>query len=274
MLLDWLDTWLTWAPLYLREMGYLRELRGIRRRWRQWRRAWEPHCRMTREVILSAVRRCPRRRKAVVFGSGYLHDVPLAELSAAFERVVLVDLLHPLAARWQARRFRNVQFVAADVSGTVEAVWQAVEERATPLPRSRPQLFLGDDEVDFVASVNLLSQLPCMPEQYLRAVGHPEAEIAAYCHDVVAAHLDYLRRLPGVVCLVADVEMVTISQAGREVARKSTLYGAEFPFTGQEWLWPLVPRKERYPHHGQHLFVVGVQDVKASRGVSAAAPSA
>ncbi len=274
MLLDWLDGWLTWPPLYLREMGYLRELRGIRRRWRQWRRAWEPHCRLTRELILAAVRRCSRRRTAVVLGSGYLHDVPLAELSTAFESVVLVDLLHPLAARWQARRHRNVHLLPADVSGTVEAVWQAVETPGTPLPGSRPTLFLDDEQVDFVASVNLLSQLPCLPEQYLRAVGWPEAEITAYCRAVVMAHLEYLCKLPGVVCLAADVEMLTVSQTGRELARKSTLYGVPFPFAGREWAWPLVPRKGRYPYHGEHLIVVGVEDVKASRAAGAAAPPA
>ena len=80
MLPEWLDNWLTWPALHLREMGYLRELYGIRRRRRQWRRAWEPHCGQTRQLILSAAQRCPRRRKAVVLGSGWLHDVPLAEL--------------------------------------------------------------------------------------------------------------------------------------------------------------------------------------------------
>ena len=274
MLLDWLDVWFTWPPLHLREMGYLRELHGIRRRWRQWRRAWQPHCQHTRQLILAAARRCPRRRKAVVLGSGWLYDVPLAELSAAFERVVLVDLLHPLATRWQARRYPNVDLAWADVSDTVEAVWQAVEVPGTPLPRSRPERFLDDDDIDLVASVNLLSQLPCMPELYLRRVGsHPGPEIDAYGRDVVAAHLDYLRRLPGVVALIADVEQITFSSTGEELARKSTLYGESFPFVGQRWVWPLVPRKSRYPHNGEHLLVVGVEDVKSSRGGSATSPT-
>jgi hypothetical protein len=275
MLLEWLDPWLTRVPLHLREMGYLRELHGIRRRWRQWRRAWAPHCRQTADVILAAMSRCPRRRKAVILGSGFLHDVPLQQLAAAFDRVVLVDLVHPLAARWQARRFGNVELLAADVSGTALAVWQAVEVPGTPLPRSLPELFLDDDEVDLVASVNLLSQLPCLPEQYLRRLGAAtEDQINDYCRDVVRAHLDYLRRLPGVVALVADVEAVTLTQGGREVARKCILYDVPLPFEGQQWRWPLVPRKARPPHHGVHLVVVGIEDVKEDRAARAAAPSA
>src|SRR4051812_15117335 len=104
MLLDLLDRFLTPVPLHLQEMGYLRELRGIRRRYRQWRWAWEPHCATTRDLIRAAMNRCRRRRKAVLFGTGYLHDVPLEELAAAFGSVVLVDLAHPLPARWRARQ--------------------------------------------------------------------------------------------------------------------------------------------------------------------------
>src|SRR5262249_23632393 len=150
-------------------------------------------------------KRCPRRRKAVVFGSGFLHDVPLEELCEAFQHVVLVDLIHPFSTRRKAKQC-GAALLTADVSETAEAVWLAVERPGTPLPRSRPRLFLRDDDVDFVASVNLLSQLPCMPESYLRCwQTHPADQIADYCRDVIEAHLSYLCDLPGVVTLIADV---------------------------------------------------------------------
>ena len=125
------------------------------------RSAWEPHCERSRQIVLAATQRCERRRKAVILGSGWLLDVPLAELCSSFNEVVLVDLLPPLATRWRTRRYRSVSLLAADVSGTAQAVWQAVEDRSS-LPRSVPDLFIGDEEVDLVVSLNLLSQLPCM----------------------------------------------------------------------------------------------------------------
>src|SRR5262245_59341303 len=143
-MLDWLDHWLTPCPLHLREMGYKRELFGIRRRWRQAAGAWETHCASTRRVILSAAGRCARRRKAVLFGSGFLHDVPLAELAAAFQRVILVDLIHPYSTRRRVSQYRNVECLGADVTGTVEGVWLAVERRGANLPVSRPRLFLDE----------------------------------------------------------------------------------------------------------------------------------
>jgi hypothetical protein len=262
MLTDWIELLIAPCPLWAREMGYVRDLLGIRRRYRQWRREWEPHCEHSRRVVRSAIARCRQRRKAVILGSGWLLDVPLAELSAGFRDVILVDILHPLATRWRTRRYRNVLLHTADVSGTAQGVWRAVEERS-PLPRAAPDLFVGDDEVDLTVSLNLLSQLPCLPEQYLHACGtHSREEITAWCQDVVRAHLDYLRRLRGVVTLISDVEARTISTSGAEVARHGTLYGVEFPFEGERWIWPLVPRKRRFPHHSEHLVVVGVVDIK------------
>jgi hypothetical protein len=261
-MLEWLERLLTPCPHWLREMGYLRELLGIRRRYKRWRWAWEPHCERSRQVIRAAMKRCPQRRKAIILGSGFLHDVPLEELCQSFAQVILVDLVHPLATRWRTRRGRNVHLVTADVSGTSQAVWLAVEQRS-PLPRATPELFVGDEQVDLVVSLNLLSQLPCMPEQYLNnARSHTAEEIKAYCQDVVHQHLEYLRRLPGVVSLISDVEAMTISTSGAEIARHGTLYGVAFPFAGERWIWPLVPRKRTFPYHTEHLLVAAVQDVK------------
>jgi hypothetical protein len=262
MLLEWLEMACTPAPPWLREMGYLRELAGIRQRYRAYRRDWEPHCERSRQVIRQAVGRCAARRKAVVLGSGFLHDVPLGELCAAFAEVVLVDLAHPPSVRLRTLHRRNVRLLAADVSGAAHAVWRAVEAR-TPLPRPAPELFLGDAEADLVVSLNLLSQLPCMPEQYVRAARtHPPREIDAFCGDVVSAHLAYLRALPGVVTLISDVEKTTLGPSGAEAARHGTLYGVDFPYAGERWVWPLVPRRGPFARHAEHLLVAGVVNVK------------
>jgi hypothetical protein len=262
MIADLLEILITPCPSWAREMGYLRELLGIRRRYRQSRSAWEPHCERSRQVVLAAMQRCEQRRKAIILGSGWLLDVPLAELCTSFQEVVLVDLLQPLATRWRTRRCRNVSLLAADVSGTAQAVWQAVEDRSA-LPRSLPGMFVRDQEVDLVVSLNLLSQLPCMPEQYLKeARTHTPEEIAAYCRDVVQAHLDYLHRLSGVVALIADVEARTVSATRTEVARHSTLYGVPFPYGGERWIWQIVPHKRGSPKHEEHLVVAGIVDFK------------
>src|SRR5262249_38890829 len=156
--------------------------------------------------------RCSRKKKAVLFGSGWLYDIPLADVAGAFEKVILVDLLHPFATRRAVRRYSNVTLLSADITDSIEAVWRVSWTRGATLPVARPALFVGDRDVDLVVSVNLLSQLPCTAETYLRRGGeHGEQAIFNWCRGVIRAHLDYLRRLPGVVAIITDTEVRTIS---------------------------------------------------------------
>jgi hypothetical protein len=244
---------MTTCPDHLRDMGCLREMLGIRRRRRRYRDAWRPHCANSRRLVLAAAQRCTRRRRAVVFGSGWLHDVPLDELAAAFDEITLVDLFHPLAVRWRARRYRNVRLVADDVTGTLEQVWRAGFERRGSSPLSVPPGSTRRLDADLTVSLNLLSQLPCMPERYLlRCRSHTSDEVLAWGREVIRAHLAYLGALPGVVALVTDVAVRTAIPP-REVG---TLYGVELPYKGETWDWDLVPGAES-------LRVVGVADIRA-----------
>jgi hypothetical protein len=262
----WLESLLTPCPWHLRAMGYLRELLDIKRCDHWWHWAWEPHFERTRQVILRAAGLCPQRRKAVVIGSGWLHDVPVNELAGSFREVVLVDLIHPLRTRWRSRKYGNVKLQSADVTDTVAEVYRVADDASAPLPRARPERFVGDPEIDLVASVNVLSQLPWMPAEYLIGRGaHENAAVFAYSQDVVRAHLEYLQRLPGVVALIADTSCLTVTQAGTIVRRTSTVYGVELPWQGERWIWRLVPRKRAWPHYGLHREVVGIANVKQGR---------
>lgn len=266
MLAAWLERLFSNCPAHLREMGYLREMVGIRRRWARYHAAWQAHCEQSRRLILAAADRCGQRRRAVVLGSGWLHDVPLAELSGRFDEVVLVDLFHPLACRLSARRYANVRMLAADVTGTIEEVWQAVETRGRPLPPPCHTLFRDDSSLDLTVSLNLLSQLPCMPERYLRESGRfPEAEIGAFSRSLVRAHLDYLPALPGVVALITDHQLTRVNRAGKVLDRKTTLYGVDLPWVDRSWTWTLVPPGRTRRGHGEILTVAGIEDVKSAR---------
>jgi hypothetical protein len=149
------------------------------------------------------------------------------------------------------------------VTGTLAELPRLARTPAEPLPRSSPELFLGDDRVDLVASVNLLSQLPCMPDRFLRQAGvRSWDEIDAYARHLIEAHLDYLARLPGTVALIADTECITVGSAARVVHQHSTIYGAAVPWAGETWTWQFLPRRAAYPHHGYQRLVVGIPDVK------------
>ncbi|MFM7149358.1 MAG: hypothetical protein ACKO23_05910 [Gemmataceae bacterium] len=266
MLAEWLESFWNTCPYYLRDMGCVREMLGVRRRWRRFRQAWEPHCQRAKELILSAMNRCSRHRHALILGSGWLHDVPLHELAQRFHKVTLVDLYHPRQVRSQTRSLPNIDFIPADVTGVLEEVWRLGFEPTPDLPISRPNLFRDDPDLDLTVSLNLLSQLPCLPERYLlagRAIA-PE-NVRTFCRQLVEAHLDYLHSLPGVVTLLTDTELRTFNRHGKEIARKSTIYGLELSLEGQRWDWVLAPRLESWPHHREVLSVTGIVDLKAAK---------
>jgi len=254
---------LTPCPRHLRDMGYLRELLDVRRTSHHCAYSWAPHLRRSQAIIRAAMELCPQRRKAVIFGSGMLNDVPIDDLAATFREVVLVDILHPRGTQRRTRHWPNVRPLAADVTGAVEAAYQVARDPVQKLPHPKPALFCDDAEVDLVASVNLLCQLPYLPVTYLRRLGvHPDIHIDAFGRDLVQSHLDYLRRLPGVVALIADVEVRMVTRAGNVIEQRSTVHGVELPWAGESWTWRLVPCVESTSGRGQQRRVIGIPDIK------------
>jgi hypothetical protein len=254
---------LTPYPRAVKAMGFPAEVKGIRARYLRRRADWAGHLERSRSVVLRGAERAERRRKAVILGGGLLHDVPLAELAGMFRELILVDLIHPLASRWQTRHLRNVRRVSADVTNTIATAYKLAWDADLPLPTSEPRLFLDDPEVDFTASVNLASQLPCMPMAYLSGQrAHAEEKIREFARDLIRAHLAYLDHLPGRVALVTDLERLKITPLGKVVERRDLFFGVPWPGRGEEWEWKLAPCPEADPTHHFHRRVIGIPDWK------------
>lgn len=265
MIIELLENLLTPCPRALRQVGYLRGQIGIKVRHRQCHRAWKPHLVKTRQCIREAIELCPQRRKAVIFGSGLLLDVPLAELSRQFREVVLVDAVHPLKAYLAKLWYRNVTLLRMDITGASLELPKIANRPNAPLPRATPTVFCDDPEIDYVASVNLISQLPYLPTLYLeRHAARPEGEILAFARHLVTSHLDYLSRLPGVVTLITDVEKLQVNAAGSIVERFDILYGVDLPWQGDEWIWEHVPVKHLSSEFAYHRRVCAVKNVKTA----------
>lgn len=259
--IEYLSTPCSWT---VRKLGYLNGQLGIKVRHRMCRSAWRGHLEQTRQVIRAAILDCSQRRKAVVLGSGLLLDVPLADLAAAFDEVVLVDVVHPLSVYLKARWYRNVKLLRADLSATAADLAKVGGDSSRPLPRAVPRFFCDDPTVDYVVSVNLLSQLPFVPSLYLEKHSRDEAEIAAYARDLIDSHLDYLQRLPGVITLITDVEKLKVDKKGNVVDRYDILYGAVLPWETKEWTWEHVPLKHLSPDFAYHRRVCAVKDLKTA----------
>ena len=243
LLLDFLEYLTTPCSWRTRSMGFLTSSLQVQARYRRCRRAWEPHLAETRRAILEGASSCAQKRKAVILGAGLLHDIPLRELSATFREVILVDIVFPWSSRITARSFQNVRCLEADVTATTRALSR---DPTVPLPRSQPTRFLDDPSLDFTASVNLLSQLPVIPRRYLRR--EESAELDAWSHHLQAAHLDYLRKLPGRVTVITDTGGIHRDRRGATMQEWDNLHGLAMPAPTCEWEWNLAPAPEVDPN--------------------------
>jgi len=217
-----------------RRLGYVAESVALGARHRRHRRAWEPHVQAARRFVLDAAARAAPGR-ALVAGSGHLIEVPLDELSARFESVVLADLVHPRSVRRAAARLPNVALAAVDLSGALAAL----DGAPAPTP---PDL----GQFAFAVSCNLLSQIPILPLEALERRGVPEAERTAFARALVRGHVDWLRGSAGVAALFTDVESHWLED-GRPVARDDSLWGEPMPPPDRTWTWDIAPKGEEDP---------------------------
>jgi len=229
--------WLfTPASATARRMGHLAESIAIAARHRRCRAAWAPHLAASRQALLASAYAAPGRRIALVMGSGHLLDVPLAELAARFDAVWLVDIVHPWSSRRQARRHGNVRLIELDLTECLE---NSVD--APPIPSA----FLDQAGIDWVASVNLISQLPRLPQRCLRERSTmDEAAIAGYGEALMTRHLEWLARFQAPVCLLTDIEQTRLDRHGNPIESRDfrpLLAGWQ---VASEWRWDLAPPGE------------------------------
>ncbi|HLF95787.1 MAG TPA: hypothetical protein VI457_01465 [Methylococcaceae bacterium] len=251
MFAELIESWITPCPAEGRRLGYLRESIALGARHRRCREAWQDHLAQTRVALLASLSCCRSHRIALVFGSGALLDVPLEELAGRFEDVWLVDAVHPLAARRQMRRYSNVQPIVHDVTECVFGLPDLDLPTAADLQRlvgRSPHRFLEENRIDWVASVNLFSQLHLLPVAWLQR-HQPQlddAALNAFAVALLRRHLDYLAAFRAPVCLVADLEQTTRNVATGEMIERTDLsnFFVGWPEPFAAWDWELAPPGE------------------------------
>lgn len=247
------------APWPVRRLGYLKEAIGCEARFRRCRTSWQSHLDACQDLIREATVRCPSHKRAVVLGSGGLHDVPLADLARTFQEVVLVDVLHLPAARRRLRRFRNVRPVDRDLTGVIEALDDLTESEPLPVPGIGGCDGLMD--ADLVISPNLLFQLPIRPRTFFETrTSRPAAEVEAFCRAIAQSHLEALASCGGTVCLISEIEHLLVDVDSAVVERDLPLAGVSLPGGGREWDWDIAPCPEAHPKYSLRYRVRGLID--------------
>jgi hypothetical protein len=246
MLRELVEFFTTPCPAYVRNMGYLMDAIAIAARHRRCSANWAGHLDHSKEAVRQAIAGCGQRRKAVVLGSGFLLDLPLEELSAAFQEVVLVDIVHLRPVRRRVRAFSNVRLVSCDITGIAEKLYANKKAGWLELPEPHAYFPDVDEGADLVISLNVLTQVSVIPEEYVtrKLKWKDSSTLEAWEDRIMARHYEALARLACFACLITDYEAVYRDRDGGEIGRSYLLGSLRLPKAEKEWIWDIAPLGE------------------------------
>ena len=233
----------------LRRMGFKADSQGIIDRYINVNGAWDDHLNHARSFILNALAGKPIRDLAV-YGSGWLLDLPLDELSAMADRVWLYDVFHPPQVLHRIQKFSNVSAVAADITGgTLMAAYEAVKVNKKRGIKSLPEelcnmTFEPVVKPDFAISINILSQIGELITDYLQK--HMPYSMDETDRMVCLLQQSHLKLLPpGASLLITDTEELSFDSEDQLIISKS-LIRCSLPYTApaEVWEWQFDPLME------------------------------
>ena len=236
-----LAVWLaTPVPWRVRRLGMLGDSVRLWSRGRRRAAQWASHEQNCHAVVRQAVAGLTRHDTVVVLGSGLARDIPLAELSAGFRRVLLVDAVHLLPLRLSVRRYGNVRLLTRDLTGLIDWIWGDVTGRRQPLAD-----LARDGTIDLVVSANVLSQLAIPVENWLeRKIGEARTLPPDIGGRLIDWHLDDLLSFGGRICLLTDTRYRELDRHGKLTAKHDLLFGRALPRPDASWDWQVAPRGE------------------------------
>lgn len=244
---------ITPVPKYVRKIGFLTEGIGIKARWKRHQKKWEPHILHSNEVIKRAISLTEKKDTALVIGSGSLIDVPIAELSEQFRKVILIDLFHFYNVRRVCKKYGNIELINADITGVLE---QLTTKGALPLPTIPKNL--TSMKADLIISSNIASQLPLLPMDFIEEeLGLSENESQKFGSELIRQHLEYLRNISSNVCLISDVRRFYVDTDGAIISMEDALLGNDLPEPDKKWMWEVAPLGELNNHYSMKNEVYG-----------------
>ena len=250
----------------LRKLGFFSDSEGILNRYYREKGGWDSHLENTKKAILQSAKN-KEKNIAVILGSGWLLDVPLAELAEMFEKVYLVDIIHSKQIKHKISKLKNVEIIEHDISGgALEGVYDLVKKYKT---NNRSQLedikhikgnfgLPVNEKPDFVASVNILSQLDYFAISFLKKhTTFCSISFSEFKKRIQKAHLSFLPK--GKTCLITDYKENIYKENGKPI-RENFLLKVKLPEKDKinKWKWQFDTHKSYYSDGNTFMNVMAV----------------
>jgi hypothetical protein len=225
----------------LTRMGYYNYQKGLIIHHVNQEGGWENHMERCRGLIIRALD-IYKPEKVTVLGSGWLLDLPLAELIERTGKVSLIDIIHPPDVAIQVNRYKNVELLEQDITGgLIEEVWQMTRQNSffrklSSLKNISVEEYNPGDDPGMVISLNILTQLECLLIDLLKKRSKiAEEELTLFKSAIQKKHIDFLRKHSSV--LITDYAEVITSKSGSTKTLNTLLTDLPQSRFSEEWTW-------------------------------------
>jgi len=211
----------------IRKFGFKTDQQGIINRYIRESEEWQAHLIHTKEYIIKSAE-SKNKTNCIVIGSGWLLDVPIDELSMLFEKVTLIDIVHPRQIIHKIKKYKNVEAIEIDITGLVEPVYYFIKKtkklKLNDIKQIYSELWINKlKNADFVVSVNILNQLDILICDFIKKFNlYSNEEINQFRKIIQQNHVNILPETKS--CLITDYEEININKKNNVVNNKSLIH--------------------------------------------------
>lgn len=249
----------------LRKFRFKKDQQGIMNRYIRETDGWEKHLKNTKEFIMQSAK-TKNKKSCIILGSGWLLDIPIDELSQLFDKVQLVDIVHPAQIAHKIKKLKNTEIIESDITGFIEPVYHFMKKaKKSKLKLRQIKAFLSDfwfndiKNADFVVSANILNQLDIIICDYIKKFDiYSTQEINELRKIIQQNHLSALPKDKS--CLITDYEEVNLDDSNQVIEIK-TLVHIDFPKSKntKKWRWNFDMSRTYHNDFNTVFKVVGME---------------
>jgi hypothetical protein len=225
----------------LNKMGYYRYQSGFIYRHLNQEGDWDEHLLRCRRFILEALD-FYKPEKVSIIGSGWLLELPLAEILERTKKVSLLDIIHPPEVISQAGSLKNVELIEADVTGgLIEEVWNKTGKysffkKLQSLESITIPEYIPETDPGMVVSLNILTQLESLLIDFIRKrSGIKEEDFVRFRIEIQKKHIDFLKKYESV--LISDTAEVVTDRNGNTSTIPTLITDIPAGRFKEEWTW-------------------------------------
>ncbi len=230
----------------VKKMGFKIDQNGIINRYIREKDNWDEHLNKTKKFLLDSAEN-KSKEHAIILGSGWLLDVPLIELSKIFQKLTLVDIVHPPQIVNKVNKLKNVEIVSTDISNIAYEVYDFVKEIKSKKSKKKLDDILFNNNkfglkdisnASFIVSLNILNQLDILICDYISKLNmFSNTEILNFKKTIQQKHVNDLP--VGKSCLITDYEELLIDDSKKIIEKKNLVF-IKLPrkvIKEQKWRW-------------------------------------